>query len=77
VHVNDYPALPTRDTITDADRVHPGDGVAPWTQIVAKLKHLKYQGMLSLELFNPTYWAKGPVAVAQEGLAKLRACVER
>ena len=77
VHVNDYPAQPTRDTITDADRVYPGDGVAPWTQIVAHLKHLKYQGMLSLELFNPTYWAKGPVAVAQEGLAKLRACVER
>ena len=28
-HVNDYPAMPGRDTITDADRVYPGDGVAP------------------------------------------------
>ncbi len=28
-HINDYPADPPRDTISDADRVYPGDGVAP------------------------------------------------
>src|SRR5690606_11543576 len=28
-HLNDYPADPPRETIGDADRVFPGDGVAP------------------------------------------------
>src|SRR5690606_30269907 len=28
-HINDYPATPPRETITDADRVYAGDGVAP------------------------------------------------
>lgn len=76
VHVNDYPQQPGRDTVTDADRVYPGDGLAPWPAIVAGLQNVGYEGMLSLELFNPSYWAKGPVAAAQEGLAKLKACVE-
>ena len=74
VHVNDYPALPQRAALTDADRVYPGDGLAPWPKIVAGLENAGY---LSLELFNPTYWAKGPVAVAEEGLAKLKACFDK
>ena len=28
-HFNDYPANPPREKLTDADRVYPGDGVAP------------------------------------------------
>ncbi len=75
VHVNDYPALPKRDAIADADRVYPGDGLAPWPEILAGLENAGYDGMLSLELFNPSYWKKGSVAVAKEGLAKLKACV--
>ena len=76
VHVNDYPVQPGRDTVTDADRVYPGEGLAPWPEIVAGLQNAGYEGMLSLELFNPSYWEKGSVAVAGEGLAKLKACVE-
>ena len=75
VHVNDYPASPTRADITDADRVYPGDGLAPWPQIVASLKTIGFTGMLSLELFNEAYWAQGPTVVAREGLAKLKGCV--
>lgn len=77
VHVNDYPEFPGRDTVTDADRVYPGDGLAPWPELVAALNHVGYEGMLSVELFNETYWAKGSVVSAEEGLAKLKACVER
>jgi len=77
VHVNDYPAVPNREAIQDEDRVYPGDGIAPWDRIVTDLKKLNYQGMLSLELFNPSYWADGPVAVAQKGIEKLKACIER
>src|SRR5262249_2477267 len=29
MHMNDYPADPPREKITDAQRVYPGDGVAP------------------------------------------------
>lgn len=76
VHVNDFPAEPGRETSTDADRVYPGDGLAPWPELVTKLKSVGYDGMLSLELFNESYWAKGSVAVAEEGLKKLKACVE-
>ncbi|MBT4100608.1 MAG: sugar phosphate isomerase/epimerase, partial [Gemmatimonadetes bacterium] len=61
---------------TDADRVYPGDGLAPWQQIVTALDGIGFEGMLSLELFNESYWAKGPEVVAREGLAKLKACVE-
>jgi 2-keto-myo-inositol isomerase len=77
VHVNDYPPQPGRDTIADADRVYPGDGIAPWPEIVTRLHALGYQGMLSLELFNPTYWERGPAVAARERLAKLKRCVER
>ena len=76
VHVNDYPSVPVRADIEDEHRVYPGDGEAPWGQIVASLERQDYQGMLSLELFNPAYWAQGPVVTAQKGLEKLRACVE-
>jgi len=75
VHVNDYPANPGRDTVTDADRVYPGDGLANWPALVAALNKVGYEGMLSVELFNESYWAKGSVTVAEEGLAKLKACV--
>ena len=75
VHVNDYPETPGRDTVTDADRVYPGDGLAPWDQIVQNLSAIGYQGMLSLELFNQRYWDQGPQATAREGLEKLKRCV--
>ncbi len=76
LHVNDYPADPPRSEIEDAHRVYPGDGQAPWDEIVASLVRQEYRGMLSLELFNPAYWAEGPMITAQKGLDKLRACVE-
>lgn len=75
VHVNDIPATPTRADVTDADRVYPGDGIAPWPQILTTLERIGFDGMLSLELFNEGYWARGPEVVAREGLEKLKACV--
>ena len=76
VHVNDYPAVPAHADIEDEHRVYPGDGEAPWDEIVASLERQDYRGMLSLELFNPAYWAEGPVTTAQKGLEKLGNCVE-
>ncbi len=74
-HMNDYPATPGRDTITDADRVYPGDGVAPLGQILRTLREIGFAGVLSLELFNRTYWQQDPLVVAQTGLRKMQAAV--
>ena len=76
VHVNDYPESPGRDTVTDADRVYPGDGLTDWKKVVSDLNAIRFDGYLSVELFNESYWAKGPEAVAREGLEKLKRCVE-
>lgn len=71
-HVNDYPKK-DRGAITDADRVYPGDGVAPLKEIVATLKAIGYRGYLSLELFNREYWKQDGLTVAKTGLEKLKA----
>jgi len=73
VHVNDYPADPPRAKATDADRVFPGDGQAPWEAIRAALEQAAFEGMASLELFNRSYWERDPLEVAKEGLAKMKA----
>jgi sugar phosphate isomerase/epimerase len=71
-HVNDYPKI-DRDKITDADRVFPGDGIAPLKDVFAALRASGYSGYLSLELFNRDYWKRDPHEVAKTGLAKMRA----
>lgn len=75
-HLNDYPADPPRETIGDADRVYPGDGVAPIGRILRILAANRFSGVLSLELFNRTYWAREIEEVVTTGLAKMKAAVE-
>jgi sugar phosphate isomerase/epimerase len=75
LHFNDYPAKPPRTSITDAQRVYPGDGVAPLKQLVRDLHTIGFQGVLSLELFNREYWKQDALTVARTGLAKMRAVV--
>lgn len=70
-HVNDYPKI-ERGTITDADRVFPGDGVAPLKDVFRTLREIGYRGYLSLELFNREYWKRDPHEVAKEGLQKMK-----
>ena len=75
-HVNDYPANPPREEITDAHRVYPGDGVAPWHRIVTALAANHNHCMLSLELFNRDYWKQNAMAVARDGLRKCHDVVD-
>jgi 2-keto-myo-inositol isomerase len=75
-HMNDYPATPPRAAIKDADRVYPGDGVAPLPEIFRTLREIGYEGFFSIELFNPTYWQQDPLLVAQTALNKLKAVAE-
>ena len=76
-HVNDYPAQPPRGQITDAQRVYPGDGVAPLGDIFRMLREIGFRGALSLELFNRDYWRHEPAVVARTGLEKMRAVVRK
>lgn len=76
-HLNDYPGDPPRETIKDADRVYPGDGVAPLTEIYRILAKIGFAGTLSLELFNPQYWAEDALTVAKTGLEKMKTSVEK
>lgn len=76
LHINDYPAGMPKATITDADRVYPGDGIAPLTDILQTLDAIGFDGILSLELFNETYWKTDPLSVATIGLQKTKAAVQ-
>lgn len=76
-HVNDYPATPERAKISDADRVYPGDGIAPTRDILRNLHRIGFRGYLSLELFNREYWKQDPLMVAKTGLEKMRSAVQQ
>ena len=75
-HVNDYPADPPRSRITDADRVYPGDGIAPLREIFKLLRQIGATPFLSLELFNQSYYQLDPLEVLRTGLTKMRQEVE-
>jgi len=77
VHMNDYPADPPRETIRDADRVLPGDGVAPMDAFLRGLYATGYRGMLSLEIFPDDLPGYDALGIAKEGLEKMRAAVLR
>jgi 2-keto-myo-inositol isomerase len=76
-HMNDYPASPPRAAINDSDRVYPGDGIAPLSEILRTLQVISFNGHLSIELFNPTYWKQDPQVVARTALDKLKAVVRQ
>jgi 2-keto-myo-inositol isomerase len=76
-HMNDYPANPGREQANDSHRIFPGDGVAPISQILRDLHAAGGGKVLSLELFNSTYWKQDALKVAKAGLAKMKAAVQQ
>ncbi len=76
-HINDYPAQPPRDKIGDADRVFPGDGIAPLETLIADLYRAGFRGGFSLELFNRDYWQRDAAEVARTGLEKTKAAAAK
>jgi 2-keto-myo-inositol isomerase len=74
-HVNDYPATLTPAQITDADRVYPGDGVAPIRDILKIIQNPDRPVILSLEVFNKTYYAQPADQVAKTSYQKMQAMV--
>jgi sugar phosphate isomerase/epimerase len=76
-HMNDYPAEPPRKAIGDGDRIYPGDGVAPSLEILQTLQGVDFNGYLSVELFNKTYWQQDPQEVARTALSKMKSLVDQ
>ncbi|MCK4989488.1 MAG: sugar phosphate isomerase/epimerase, partial [Bacteroidales bacterium] len=74
-HMNDYPENKPREQQDDADRVYPGDGAAPMSHILTALNIMGGEKVLSLELFNRSYWEEDPNLVAERGLAKMKSLV--
>jgi sugar phosphate isomerase/epimerase len=67
---NDAPNGMNVKDMKDKDRVYPGDGVLPLSQILNDLHATGYTGCISLELYNPSYWAQDHLQVAKTGLEK-------
>jgi 2-keto-myo-inositol isomerase len=72
-HVNDYPANIPSATLADGDRVFTGDGVAPLKRILQSIYNPERPVVISLEVFNKTYYAQDPLKVAQTALNKMKA----
>jgi len=76
-HMNDYPAGFPYQTITDADRIYPGDGLAPIKQTLSiLLQNRKTPLVLSTELFNKIYYRQDALTVAKTSLEKMKMIVE-
>lgn len=74
---NDAPKGMAVEDMKDKDRVYPGDGILPLPEILRDLKATGYTGCLSLELYNPSYWAQDHQAVAKTGLEKTLAVIKQ
>jgi 2-keto-myo-inositol isomerase len=75
-HFNDFVADIPRENQNDSDRVYPGDGGAPYKQIITDLYNAGGNKVFSLELFNKNYWEKDALEVAKTGLSKMKKLVE-
>jgi 2-keto-myo-inositol isomerase len=62
-HINDVEERPL-DTIEDAHRLLPGEGVIPLDDILTRLRGIDFDGLCSIELFRPEYWDRDPVELA-------------
>jgi sugar phosphate isomerase/epimerase len=77
IHINDYPQAADSSTLNDGNRVYPGDGVAPFRQILRDLRDNGFRGCFSLELFNRDYWTKSADENLKTGLEKIRSVVKQ
>jgi 2-keto-myo-inositol isomerase len=67
-HINDVEERP-RDTIEDAHRLLPGEGVIPLHAILEGLHQIGFDGLCSVELFRPQYWERDPAELASAARA--------
>ncbi len=75
-HMNDYPAGISPAKISEPDRIYTGDGIAPLKQILQTIKNPNKPVVLSLEVFNESYYKQDALLVAKTGLAKMKAITQ-
>jgi len=75
-HINDYPTGIAPEKISEPDRVYPGDGIAPLKEMLKIIKNPDKPVVLSLEVFNESYYKQDALQVAKTGLAKMKAITE-
>ena len=63
-HINDVEDRP-KETIADAHRLLPGEGVIPLQEILSRLQRTGFDGLCSVELFRPAYWEREPDDLAR------------
>jgi sugar phosphate isomerase/epimerase len=71
VQLCDLAGVP-RELATDSERILPGDGDFRLGPILDRFRAIGYDGWVSLETFNPTFWQAKPVQVAEIGITALR-----
>jgi sugar phosphate isomerase/epimerase len=76
-HVNDYTTNIKPADIKDADRIYVGDGEAPIEKIIKRLTPNNRALVISLELFNKSYYAQDAQFVANTGYQKMKQLVDR
>ena len=76
-HVNDYTTNIKPADIKDADRIYVGDGEAPIADIIHTLTPNNRPLIISLELFNKSYYAQDAQLVANTGFQKMKQLVDR
>lgn len=60
-----------RELATDSDRILPGDGDMKLDTIMQHLRHMKYDGHVSIELMNPQIWQINPRQFGEVGMSAL------
>jgi 2-keto-myo-inositol isomerase len=76
LHLNDYPQGLGAAAITDADRIYPGDGIAPVKRILEILRDPGRPLIISVEVFNQAYYKQDALQVSSTALAKMKAVAE-
>jgi 2-keto-myo-inositol isomerase len=69
-HINDAEDLP-RESLEDRHRLLPGLGILPLTEMLAAFKRIKYNGIVSVEIFRPEYWQRDPFELAKAARAAI------
>lgn len=78
IHMNDYPGSRPAASLTDADRVLPGEGVCPFDKVLPQLYAAGFRGGLSVELFNKRYWeTMDAETLLQKSYAATRQTIEK
>ena len=70
-HINDAEDLP-RGQLEDRHRLLPGLGILPLQEIIAALRRIRYDRVVSVEIFRPEYWARDPQELARDARAAVR-----